>query len=126
MLRIAVGLGLVAGAAYFGRRTSSGLSAPPRSFLERGLDDIGQFALTQFPREEIRAGDSPLYRDPEHRMQCAKLEPYLAAATRHIGEALTEEEDGAEAAIVLLAQAWSAAAQPGLCQTLRMPRWLIE
>lgn len=126
MIRLAIGIGLVGAAAYFGSRTRSGLSAPARSYLERALDDVGQFALTQFPREEIGPGSSPLFDDPDYQMQCDVLEPYLASAILHLAEASDMEEPGADVARVLVNQAWSAAAQPGRCPKLKLPSWALE
>lgn len=125
MIRLGIGLALVAGAAYLGRRTSSGLSAPARTFVERTLDDVGQFALVQFPREELEPGDDPRVTDPDFRMQCANAAPYLTASFAHLSEALDREEAGAAVARVLVSQAWSAAAQPGRCQKIAAPGWLL-
>lgn len=126
MMRLLIGAALIGGAAYFGRRTSSGLSAPARGYLERALDDVGQFALVQFPRGELEPGSDPRVDDPDFQMQCATAAPYLEAGFRHLAEAIDIEERGAEAGRALFGQAWSAAAQPGRCPKMRAPAWLLE
>ncbi len=124
MIQVAVGVGLVAGAAYFGRVRESGLSAPARTYVERGLDDISQFALSQYPRVELGVEDDPRYRDARHRFQCAAVAPYLEAAQQHLGASFGEEGSGSAA--VLLSQAWSVAQQPKQCPNLKMPKWILD
>jgi hypothetical protein len=126
MNRLAIGIALVAGAAYFGRRTSSGLSGPERSFVERALDDIGQFSVNQFPREELDPDADPRIENPDFKMVCPVLTPYLKASFDHLGEAFDREESGASNVRILVNQAWSAAAQPGRCPTIAAPAWLLE
>ena len=124
MIRLGIGLALIGGAAYFGRRHSSGLSAPPRSYLERTLSDVGDFAVHQFKREEIVPGDDFLVENLQ--MECPTVSPYLTSAARHLEEALDQDEADTKQLHVLVNQAWAAAVQPMHCGTLTMPSWLLK
>ena len=125
MVRILLGVVLVGGAAYFGRRQSSGLSGPERTFVERVMDDSMGFTVNQFPLLELNQDDNPLVTDPGRQVQCLSIEPYLMSANKHLFEALSRGEAGSFEAKVLVAQMASAAAQPGRCP-FRMPDLLLE
>ena len=125
MIRLAIGLGLLGGAVWLGRgrRRLSGLSAPERTYVERALDDVLGFTTHQFPLLELGIDDDP--RVDERKMACEAAAPYLVSANRHLFEALSRGEPGGEPLKVLVAQAATAAAQPGRCP-FRMPELLLE
>lgn len=125
MQRLAIGLVLLGGVWLLGRRRSSGLSSAERTFVERALDDVLGYSVHQFPLLELNIDDSPLVDDPGYQMTCEAAAPYLVSANRHLFEAINRRETGAREARVLVAQASSAAAQPGRCP-FRMPELLLE